>query len=152
MLHIYIDADACPVKSEVYRVAERHHLQVTLVSNTFMRIPDKPWIRLERVPESLDAADDWIADQVQANDIVITSDIPLADRCVKQSARVLTPNGREFTDENIGEALAARNLMTELRSAGQVTTGPPPMKKQDRSRFLHELDQMIRRVLREANN
>jgi uncharacterized protein YaiI (UPF0178 family) len=148
MLHIFVDADACPVKQEVYRVAGRHRLQVTLVANTRMRVPPEPWIRLEVVGDDLDAADDWIAEHVQPHDIVVTADIPLAQRCLKQGARVLGTTGRPFTEENIGDAAATRNLLSELREAGVMTGGPPPLTKQDRSRFLHQLDEVIHAIRR----
>jgi hypothetical protein len=142
-LHIYIDADACPVKQEVYRVAQRHTLSVTLVANAPMRTPFHSWLQLTVVGDGLDEADNWIAERVQPSDIVITADIPLADRCVKGGARVLTPTGKEFTEDNIGGALAMRNLMTDLRGAGVITGGPPPFGKRDRSRFMQELDRII---------
>lgn len=151
MLHIYIDADACPVKDEVYKVAKRHNLSVTLVSNSWMRIPNYPWLKLKVVSDDPDAADDWIAENVQKNDIVITADIPLADRCLKKEAYVLGSTGKPFTDDNIGSALATRELMSELRSSGVVTGGPPPMKKRDRSLFLQELDKIIQMIKREGD-
>ncbi len=149
MLHIYIDADACPVKDEVYRVAARYGLQVTLVANSWMRTPREPWLKLEVVEKGADAADDWIAEQVETNDIVITADIPLADRCIKAGAQALGTSGRPFTEENISTALALRDLMTGLRDMGEKTSGPPPLKKQDRSMFLQQLDQMIQKIRRE---
>lgn len=147
MLHIYVDADACPVKDEVYRVAGRHQLAVTLVANSWMRYPDKPLITLEVVGDQLDEADDWIVDRVQAQDIVITSDILLAERCIKKEAYVINVNGKSFTEENIGSAVAMRMLMADLRESGEVTGGPPPFKKSDRSEFLQELEKVIQRVL-----
>ncbi len=149
MLHIFIDADACPVKQEIYRVAERHGLQVTLVSNAWMRVPPEPWVTLELVAEGPDAADDWIAKHVQHHDIVVTADIPLADRCLKAGARVLGTTGKPFTEDNIGPALATRNLLSDLRDEGLVAGGPPPMQKRDRSRFLHQLDEMIHAIRRD---
>lgn len=150
MLHIYIDADACPVKDEVYRVAARYGLQVTLVANSWMRTPREDWLRLEVVAEGADAADDWIVERVEAEDIVITADIPLAARCLKAGARALGTTGRPFTEDNIGHVLATRDLMTELRDVGAKTSGPPPLRKQDRSLFLQQLDQMIQ-AIRRAN-
>ncbi|MCB1164155.1 MAG: YaiI/YqxD family protein [Candidatus Krumholzibacteriia bacterium] len=150
MLHIYIDADACPVKDEVYRVAARYGLSVTLVANSWMRTPREDWLRLEVVAEGADAADDWIVERVEAEDIVITADIPLAARCLKAGARALGTTGRPFTEDNIGHVLATRDLMTELRDAGAKTSGPPPLRKQDRSLFLQQLDQMIQ-AIRRAN-
>lgn len=148
MLHIFVDADACPVKSEVYRVAGRYGLQVTLVANSWMRVPMEPWISLEVVSGGLDVADDWIAERVQEDDIVITSDIPLAARCIEAGAQVLGANGKPFTEENIGDALATRDLLTELRSGGEVTGGPAPQQKRDRSRFLDRLDGLIQSIRR----
>lgn len=149
MLHIYIDADACPVKNEVYRVAGRCRLEVTLVANSFMRTPSEPWITLEVVEHGFDAADDWIVEHVQPLDIVITADVPLASRCIKAGARVIGPTGRPFTDDNIGQAVATRNLLEELRGAGEITGGPPPLEKRDRSRFLQKLDEVVQSIRRE---
>ena len=149
LLHIFIDADACPVKQEVYRVAGRYGLDVTLVANSWMRIPNEPWIALEVVGDGLDAADDWIAEHVQLLDIVITADVPLASRCVKAGARVMGPTGKHFTEDNIGQAVATRDLLTELRSMGEITGGPPPLKKRDKSIFLQRLDDVIQSIRRE---
>ena len=149
MLHIYVDADACPVKQEVYRVASRYGLEVTLVANSWMRVPNEQWLRLEVVEDGPDVADDWIAEHAEPHDIVITTDIPLASRCVKAGARVIGPTGRPFTDDNIGQVLATRDLMSELRDAGEITGGPPPLSKQDRSLFLQQLDQAIQAIRRE---
>ena len=147
---IYIDADACPVKNEVSRVARRYAIHVIYVSNSWMRIPDqKGREQLVVVDDNPDAADDHIAENVSENDIVVTADIPLADRCVKAGAQVIAPNGRLFTDENIGEALASRNLMSELRETGLMTGGPPPFGKKDRSEFLQSLDRVIQSIKRE---
>jgi uncharacterized protein YaiI (UPF0178 family) len=143
VLHIFVDADACPVKQEVFRVAKRCGLDVTLVANSWMRIPEDPSIRLEVVAAGPDVADDWIVDQVQADDIVITTDIPLADRCLKKDAVAIKPSGKVFTEDNIADALATRDLLENLRSAGEVTGGPPPLKKADKSFFLQELDKVI---------
>jgi uncharacterized protein YaiI (UPF0178 family) len=148
LLHIYIDADACPVKQEVYRVAKRYRLDVTLVTNSWMRVPDERWIALEVVGEGFDAADDWIVEQVQPHDIVITADIPLASRCIKEGARVIGTTGKPFTEDNIGSALAIRDLLSELRGAGEITGGPPPLQKRDRSRFLQQLDEVIQSLRR----
>jgi uncharacterized protein YaiI (UPF0178 family) len=146
--HVYVDADACPVKQEIYRVAKRYGLAVTLVSNSWMRTPDEPWLELEVVGEGLDAADDWIAERVQPDDIVITADVPLAGRCLKVGARVLGTTGRPFTHANIGSAVAMRNLLADLREAGEVTGGPPPITRKDRSLFLQKLDEMVQAVKR----
>jgi uncharacterized protein YaiI (UPF0178 family) len=148
VLHIFIDADACPVKQEVYRVAKRCGLEVTLVANARMRIPDGDWLRLEVVGTGLDAADDWIAEHVGPDDIVVTADVPLAGRCVRAYARVISPTGKQFTEHNIGESVAMRDLMTDLRSAGEITGGPPPLKAADRSQFLQQLDNVIQSIRR----
>lgn len=143
-----MDADACPVKKEVYRVAERCRLQVTLVANAWMRVPREPWLRLEVVSDGFDAADDWIVDRVQPQDIVVTADILLASRCVKAGARVIGPTGKPFTEDNIGAAVAARDLLAELRNTGEHTGGPPPLSQRDRSRFLQKLDEVIQGIRR----
>ncbi|MBW2203235.1 MAG: YaiI/YqxD family protein [Deltaproteobacteria bacterium] len=148
MLHIFIDADSCPVKSEVYRVANRYGLDVTLVANSWMRVPNDRWIALEVVEDGFDAADDWIVEHVEPHDIVVTSDIPLASRCLKENARVIGPSGKPFTEDNIGQAVATRDLLSELRDAGEITGGPPPLNKRDRSRFLQQLDEMIQSIRR----
>lgn len=148
MLNIFVDADACPVKQEVYRVAGRHGLDVTLVANSRMRIPSEPWIRLEVVTDGLDAADDWIVEHVRPHDIVVTADIPLASRCLRRDAHVIGPTGKPFTEDNIGQAVADRDLFSALRDAGEITGGPPPLKKRDRSRFLQQLDEMILSIRR----
>jgi len=145
---IYVDADACPVKDEVYRVADRHGLKVHVVANAFMRVPNDPMVERVIVPAGADAADDWIAERAGAGDVVVTADIPLADRCLKAGAAVIGPNGKPFTTASIGMALATRNLMDELRSAGQVTGGPRPFDPKDRSRFLAALDTAIVRLKR----
>ena len=146
MLHIFVDADACPVKQEVYRVASRYRLDVTLVANSWMRTPKEPWIVLEVVADGFDAADDWIVEHVQAHDIVVTADILLASRCLKEGARAIGPTGKPFTENNIGQAVATRELLSELRITGEITGGPPPLKKRDRSRFLQQLDNVIQSI------
>ena len=145
---IYVDADACPVKDEVYRVAARHGLPVSVVANGFIRVPLDPLIERVAAGSAADAADDWIAQRAGASDIVITADIPLASRCVKAGAQVIAPNGKPFTEDSIGMTLAMRNLMHDLRSAGELTRGPPPFSPRDRSAFLSALDETIRRVQR----
>lgn len=145
---IYIDADACPVKTEVYRVAERHALKVIVVSNSPIAVPREPNIERVVVPAGMDAADDWIAERASANDIVVTADVPLAARCVKAGAAVIAPNGKPFTEASIGMTLATRNLMDSLRSAGEITGGPKPFSPRDRSAFLSALDQAIVRLKR----
>ena len=147
-MHIYIDADACPVKDEVYRVAARHSLPVTVVAVGFIRVPQDPAIARVAAGAGPDAADDWIVAHAGAGDIVVTADIPLASRCVKAGAEVIAPNGRPFTEESIGMTLAVRNLMHDLRSAGEATRGPPPFSPRDRSTFLSALEEAIRRVQR----
>lgn len=150
MLHIYVDADACPVKQEVYRVAGRCRLDVTLVANSWMRIPHRARVSLEVVAGGLDAADDWIVEHVQPDDVVITADIPLASRCLQKGASVLGPSGRPFTEDNIGDAVATRDLLTELRSGGEITGGPAPLSQRDRSAFVHQLGELIQSIRRKA--
>ncbi len=151
MLHIYIDADACPVKQEVFRVAQRYGLQVTLVSNAWMRTPNDPRITLEVVEDGFDAADDWIVQQAQPEDIVITADILLAGRCLEKQARVIGTTGKPFTEDNIGQAIATRDLMEDLRHTGEITGGPPPLTQRDRSRFLQQLDNTIQAIRRKKS-
>ena len=148
MLNIYVDADACPVKKEIYRVAERYDLYVTVVANSWMRVPGSKSICLEVVGDGFDAADDWIADSVECDDIVITGDIPLAARCVEKGATVIGPGGRPFTEDNIGEVVATRDLMAELRETGEISGGPAPFAKNDRSRFLQRLDEAVHAIRR----
>jgi uncharacterized protein YaiI (UPF0178 family) len=149
VLHIWVDADACPVKKEVYRVADRYGLCVTLVANAWMRVPKNPRITVQVAEGGFEAADDWIAEHVSPLDIVITADIPLAGRCLKEGARVIGPTGKSFTDDNIGSAVALRDLLSDLRDRGERTGGPRPMKRQDRSRFLQELDKVVQAIRRE---
>ena len=145
---LYIDADACPVKDECYRVAERHGIGTFVVSNSFINIPRDPMIERVIVSDGFDAADNWIAERVSRGDIVITADVPLADRCVRAGADAIAPNGRAFTQSSIGNALATRNLMQELREAGQITGGSRPFSPKDRSTFLSALDLAIVRLKR----
>jgi uncharacterized protein YaiI (UPF0178 family) len=147
MLTIYIDADACPVKEEAYRVARRYAMAVKVVANAPMRVPVGPLFELV-VRTGFGAADDWIAEQAGPGDIVVTADIPLAARCLAKDARVLDPKGRPFTDARIGEKLAVRDLMDELRQGGAVTGGPAAMTPRDRSRFLSKLDEAVNAVRR----
>jgi hypothetical protein len=150
---IYVDADACPVKDEIYKVAARHGLPVSVVAGNFIRVPADPSIERIAAGSGMDAADDWIAERAGPGDIVITSDVPLASRCVKAGAEVLAPNGKPFSEQSIGMTLAVRNLMTDLRSTGEVTGGPRSFAPRDRSAFLSALDTTIRRILRgRANN
>jgi len=148
-MQIYVDADACPVKQEVYRVAGRYHLEVTLVANSRMRVPDEAWIKLEVVGGGFDEADDWIVEHVQPQDIVITADVLLASRCLKAGARAIGTSGKPFTQDNIGAAVATRDLLSELRGAGEITGGPSPLTRRDRSRFLQQLDEAIQKIRRE---
>jgi uncharacterized protein YaiI (UPF0178 family) len=141
---IYVDADACPVKDEIVRVAERHQLKVQLVSNSGMfGFHGHPLVTQTVVSEGADIADDWIAERVGPGDIVVTQDIPLADRCIKKDARVIRPNGRVLDKASIGMSLATRDLMTDLRSAGETTRGTRAFSKQDRSNFLQSLETEI---------
>lgn len=151
MLQIFIDADACPVKEEVYRVAKRYGLNVTVVTNSWMRIPDESLIKLQVVGDKFDEADDWIVNNAQADDIVITSDILLASRCLKMDARVIGSTGKSFLESNIGDAVATRQLMSDLRESGELTGGPAPFQKSDRSRFLQELDRVIQSIKKQLN-
>jgi uncharacterized protein len=144
---IYVDADACPVKQEVYRVAMRFEIKVVLVANSWMHIPDEGEVELVVVKAAFDEADKWIVEKVTSGDVVITSDIPLAGQCLTKGARVLDPKGRAFTDESIGNALADRELMSFLRDTGDITGGSAPYSKKDRSKFLQSLDEMLRRKL-----
>ena len=149
MLTIYIDADACPVKDEIYRVALRYQMPVKVVANNWMRVPNSPLIELVvRSEVGLNIVDDWIAEQSGLGDIVVTSDIPLAARCVAKQARVLDPKGRVFTDADIGETLAMRDLFDGLRQTGAITGGPRPMAGRDVSKFLSKLDEIINVVKR----
>jgi uncharacterized protein YaiI (UPF0178 family) len=147
-IEIYIDADACPVQAEVYRVAERHGLKVHVVANSFMAVPRDPLIERVVVGSGPDAADDWIAERAGRGDIVVTSDVPLASRCVKAGAAVVAPNGRPFTEASIGLALATRDLMEHLRTIGEMKGGPRPFSPRDRSSFLSALNQAIVRLKR----
>ena len=147
-MRIYVDADACPVKDEIYRVAQRHRWPVSVVAGGYIRIPDDPGIERIAAGSGMDAADDWIAERAGKGDIVVTFDIPLASRCVKAGADVIAPNGKAYTEDSIGMALAVRNLMTDLRSGGEVTGGPRGFTPRDRSTFLSTLDQAIRRIAR----
>jgi uncharacterized protein YaiI (UPF0178 family) len=144
---IYVDADACPVKQEIYKVAERHHLPVIVVANSYINVPRIPSIRLQIVGEGLDVADDWIAEHTTSRDIVITNDIPLADQVVKKGAVAIAPNGKLFDANSMGMALATRNLMQDLREQGAITGGPKPFSAADRSKFLQALhDNIIRKL------
>ena len=145
---LYIDADACPVKEEVYRVARRYGLKVFVVSNSWINTPREPLIEQVVVDAGPDLADDWIAERAGPGDVVITADIPLADRCLKAGAQALKSNGQPFTPDSIGSALAGRMVGEHLRSMGVATSGPPPFGPKDRSAFLQALDQAVVRAKR----
>jgi uncharacterized protein YaiI (UPF0178 family) len=147
-LRVLVDADACPVKEEIYRVALRHGVPTTIVSNARIRIPEHPLIRREVVSDAFDAADDWIAERVDDHTVVITGDILLADRCLKRGGTVLSPTGKPFTQSSIGAAVATRAIMADLRAGGDAIGGPAPFAKADRSRFLQALDEAIVRLRR----
>ena len=147
-IRILVDADACPVKDEVYRVAFRHDVPVKVVSNSRMRVPDHPLIDRVLVSDAFDAADDWIADQADSTAVVITGDILLADRALKAGAIVIGHNGKPFTSASIGSAVATRSIMADLRAGGDVVGGPAPFVKSDRSRFLQALDEALVRLAR----
>ena len=148
MLHVLVDADACPVKAEVYKVAKRHALQVTVVSNSWIRVPTETWIALQVVGDEFDAADDWIVEHATEGDIVISGDIPLAARCIEKGAVVLGPRGRRLDEDSIGDAVASRDLKTHLRDVGIMTGGPAPFGPRDRSRFLQSMDEIIHAIRR----
>jgi uncharacterized protein len=145
---IYVDADASPVKNEVIRVAKRYTLKVYLVSNRKIKMPEEALVEMIIVDDHLDAADDWIVEHITEHDVAVSADVPLAARCIKKGARVLDPKGRVFTEESIGEALANRDIMTFLRDNGAMTGGSPPYGKQDRSRFLQRLDDLVQALRR----
>ncbi|MBF0448475.1 MAG: YaiI/YqxD family protein [Magnetococcales bacterium] len=148
MVKIYVDADACPVKEETVRVAERHELTVFMVSNQWMRLPSSRVVRQKLVGAGADKADDWIAEQVGDEDIVITADIPLASRCLAKNSLVLGPSGRPFDEEGIGMALAMRELHAHLRETGDFKSGGGAFSKKDRSRFLSALEEGVRKIQR----
>jgi uncharacterized protein YaiI (UPF0178 family) len=148
MIELYIDADACPVKDETFKVADRYKIKVFVVANKAMSLPLSELIEMVVVKGNFDAADDWIVEQIKPKDIVITTDILLAERCVKKSARVLGHKGEEFTEDNVGNAVATRELMQNLRHMGEMRGGPAPMDKKARSRFLAKLDEIIQQSKR----
>jgi uncharacterized protein YaiI (UPF0178 family) len=143
---IYVDADACPVKDEVMRVAYRHQFRVHFVSNSFMRLDESELVNRVVVAEGPDVADDWIAERTGPGDIAITADIPLADRCVKAGAAALSPTGKPFSPESIGMALAMRNLMSDLRETGEITSHNPSFSRKNRSDFLQELEKLVQQA------
>ena len=150
-MHIYIDADACPVREETYKVARRHAVPVTVVSNSFLRVPPEPLIKFVAVSDSFDAADDYIAERADALTIVITSDILLAERCLKANAAVLASNGKAFTKDSIGGAIATRAIIADLRAGADMPNigGPPPFTHKDRSKFLESLHKTIEKLKRD---
>ncbi|MFN5819232.1 MAG: YaiI/YqxD family protein [Novosphingobium sp.] len=147
-LTILVDADACPVKEEIYKVAFRRQVAVKVVSNRRLRVPDHPLIARVTVPDAFDAADDWIAEAADARTVVVTSDILLADRCLKAGATVISSTGKPFTHASIGSAIATRAIMADLRAGGEAIGGPAPFAKADRSRFLQALDEALARLAR----
>ncbi|MFM9853939.1 MAG: YaiI/YqxD family protein [Sphingomonadaceae bacterium] len=148
-LKILVDADACPVKDEIYKVAYRHDVPVVIVANSYFRVPDHPLITKQVVSDSFDAADDWIAEAADAQSVVITSDILLADRCLKAGATVIANNGKPFSTASIGSAIATRAIMADLRAGlGEGIGGPAPFGKADRAQFLQALDQSLVRLKR----
>lgn len=149
MNRVLVDADACPVKDEIYRVAKRYDLRVILVSNSWMRTPERDEVELVVVEKGANVADDWLAEHTEPGDIVVTADILLAARCLDAGAKVIGLKGRMFTEENVGGALATRNLLADLREGGTHTRGPAPFEKKDRSRFLQALDAAVQAVRRE---
>lgn len=149
MPEIHVDADACPVKDEVLRVAARHGLCVHMVGNSWMRMAEGPLVHRVVVAEGPDAADDWIAEHIRPGDIAVTADIPLAGRCLAAGAAVLGPTGRPFTADNIGMALSMRDLKSQLRETGEIRDHGPAFAKQDRSRFLQALEQAVQAALRQ---
>ena len=148
MTTIYIDADACPVKDETYKVAARNGLKTYVVSNSWIRVPATPAFEQIVVDAGPDVADDWIAERTEPGDIVITNDIPLADRVLKAGGTAIAPNGRAFTTDSIGSALAQRSIMEHIRSTGEITGGPRPFSAGDRSKFLQALDEAVNRERR----
>jgi uncharacterized protein len=149
-IEIFVDGDGCPVKDETYVVATRYGIPVALVANSRMYVPEGFGVELVLVEQGPDAADDWIAENVRAGDVVVTSDLPLAARCLAAGARVLGNNGREFSEDAIGDLLATRDLKAQLRGAGVMSGGPPPLSARDRSRFQSKLDELVQRSLRGA--
>jgi uncharacterized protein YaiI (UPF0178 family) len=147
-MRIFIDADACPVKDEVYKVAQRYGLKTVVVANSFIQVPPSSMIERVIVEAGPDIADDWIAERVEPGDVVVTNDIPLADRVLKARGAAIAPNGRPFTPDSIGSALAQRSIMEHIRSTGEITGGPKPFDRGDRSRFLQALDETIVRERR----
>ncbi len=149
MLEIFVDADACPVKDEVYDVASRHGIYVFIVANARMRVPEGAGVEMVLVEDGPDAADDWIAEHIRPADVAVTADIPLAARCLEAGARVLGTHGQPFTEDSIGAALATRDLKADLRESGLMGGGPPPLSQRDRSRFAASLDRLVQQGMSE---
>ena len=150
MMQILIDADACPVKDETYKVSARHRVPVVVISNSPIRVPRDPLISRKIVSDAFDATDDWIVEHADPRTVVITADILLADRCLKLGATVIAPNGKPFTSSSIGSAIAMRAIMADLRAGGDIVGGPPPMRNADRSRFLSSLDEALVKLRRQT--
>ena len=150
MVEIFVDADACPVKEEIYSVAARHGLSVVVVANRSQSVPKDLGVEMVVVGQGADAADDWIVEELRPDDIVVTADLPLAARCLERGGRALSPTGRIFTEDSIGGLVATRNLRADLRGAGMVSGGPPPLSSKDRSRFRSRLDEVARVAIRGA--
>ncbi|MAJ58493.1 MAG: hypothetical protein CBC48_00185 [bacterium TMED88] len=150
MVEIFVDADACPVKEEIYSVAARHGLSVVVVANRPQSVPKDLGVEMVVVGQGADAADDWIVEELRPDDIVVTADLPLAARCLERGGRALSPTGRIFTEDSIGGLVATRNLRADLRGAGMVSGGPPPLSSKDRSRFRSRLDEVARVAIRGA--
>ena len=149
MLEIFVDADACPVKDEIYDVASRHGIYVFIVANARMRVPEGAGVEMVLVEDGPDAADDWIAEHIRPADVAVTADIPLAARCLEAGARVLGTHGQPFTEDSIGAALATRDLKADLRESGLMGGGPPPLSQRDRSRFAASLDRLVQQGMSE---
>ena len=148
MIDLYMDADACPVKDEIYQVASRHGIYVLVVANARLSVPKDGGVEMVVVSAGFDAADDWIVDHVRARDLVVTADIPLASRCLEKDALVISPTGHRFEADSIGQSLASRELNSHLRESGTLFGGPPPLSERDRSRFVSGLDQLVQVALR----
>jgi len=150
MTILYVDADACPVKDEAIKVGERHRVEIKIVSNSWMRLPESDLVERVVVPEGPDVADDWIAERATTGDVVITADVPLASRCVNTGALVISPNGKPFREDAMGMRLAMRNLNTHLREVGEIRESGPGFTKADRSRFLNQLETLMRAAKRQS--
>tara|TARA_B110000438_G_C15777774_1_gene634867 strand:- start:238 stop:708 length:471 start_codon:yes stop_codon:yes gene_type:complete len=151
MIKIYVDADACPVKNEIERIATRHNIKTYLVCDGGIRPPLNSLIQLVVVSQGADAADDWIAEHIESSDICVTNDIPLAGRCLKKDAFAIKPNGKTYTNDNIGMALATRKIMEGIRESGEITGGPPPFSKVDRSKFLDRMEMIVHEAKKYRN-